>query len=66
MMTFVRGMLFLQLLERQISFQYAGNGVKLGEADKAIFWYQPEGSQTWRIIYGDLTVKDVAPENLPK
>jgi len=66
MMTFVRGMLFLQILERQSQFQYAGNGVKLGEADKAIFWYQPEGSQTWRIIYGDLTVKDVAQENLPK
>jgi len=66
MMTFVRGMLFLQILERQSPFQYAGNGVKLGEADKAIFWYQPEGSKTWRIIYGDLSVKDVAPENLPK
>ena len=66
MMTFVRGMLFLQILERQISFQYAGNGVKLGEADKAIFWYQPEGSKTWRVIYGDLSVKDVAQENLPK
>ncbi|HUU15660.1 MAG TPA: zf-HC2 domain-containing protein [Sedimentisphaerales bacterium] len=66
MMTFVRGMLFLQILERQISFQYAGNGVKLGEADKAIFWYQPEGSKSWRIIYGDLRVEDVSPENLPK
>ncbi len=66
MMKYIRGMLFLQILERQSSFQYAGNGVKLGEADKAIFWYQPEGSQTWRVIYGDLSVKDVAPENLPK
>jgi hypothetical protein len=66
MMTFVRGMLFLQILERQSSFQYAGNGVKLGDADTAIFWYLPEGSETWRIIYGDLSVKDVAQENLPK
>ena len=66
MMKFVRGMLFLQILERQSSFQYAGNGVKLGEADKAIFSYQPEGSESWRIIYGDLSVRDVAQENLPK
>ena len=66
MMTYVRGMLFLQMLERQSPFQYAGNGVKLGEAEKAIFLYQPKGSQTWRVIYGDLSVKDVAPENLPK
>jgi hypothetical protein len=66
MMTFVRGALFLQKLERQSQFQYAGNGVKLGEAEKAIFWYQPEGSESWRIIYGDLRVEDVSPENLPK
>ena len=66
MMTYVRGALFLQKLERQSQFQYAGNGVKLGEAEKAIFWYQPEGSESWRIIYGDLRVEDVSPENLPK
>ncbi len=66
MMTYVRGALFLQMLERQSQFQYAGNGIKLGEADKAIFWYQPEGSQSWRIIYGDLRVEDVSPEDLPK
>lgn len=66
MMTYVRGALFLQMLERQSQFQYAGNGIKLGEADKAIFWYQPEGSQSWRIIYGDLRIEDVSPEDLPK
>jgi hypothetical protein len=45
---------------------YAGNGVKLGDAETAIFWYLPEGSETYRVIYGDLSVKDVTPENLPK
>ncbi len=66
MMTYVRGALFLQMLERQSPFQYAGNGVKLGEADTAIFWYQPKGSKTWRVVNGDLSVRDVAPEDLPK
>ena len=66
MMTYVRGMLFLQLLEVQSKFQYSGNGVKLGDAGTAIFWYQPKGSETYRIIYGDLSVKDVAQENLPE
>jgi len=61
-----RGMFFLQLLETDGKYHYAGKGVKLGEADKAIFWYQPEGSDTYRVIYGDLSVKDVAAENLPK
>ncbi len=62
-MTLAQGMLFIMGLKDQ---HYAGNGVKLGDADKAIFWYQPEGSETYRVIYGDLSVKDVAPENLPK
>ena len=35
-------------------------------ADKAIFWYRPRGSKTYRVIYGDLHVADVAPENLPE
>ncbi len=65
-MTLPRGMFFLQILETEDKYHYAGKGVKLGDADKAIFWYQPENSQNWRVIYGDLNVKDVAPENLPK
>jgi hypothetical protein len=63
---FPRGMFFLQLLETDGKYHYAGKGVKLGEADKAIFWYQPKDSTTYRVIYGDLSVKDVMPENLPK
>jgi len=62
-MTLGKGMLFIMGLKDQ---HYAGNGVKLGEADKAIFWYLPEGAGTYRVIYGDLSVKDVAEENLPK
>ena len=62
-MTLGKGMLFVMGLK---DHHYAGNGVKVGEADKAIFWYLPEGADTYRVIYGDLSVKDVAPENLPK
>jgi hypothetical protein len=42
-----------------------GEGVKLGDANKAIFWYRPEGATNYRVVYGDLSVKDMAPENLP-
>ncbi len=62
-MSLGKGMLFHMSLKDR---HYAGSGVKVGEADKAIFWYLPEGSETYRVIYGDLSVKDVAPENLPK
>ncbi|MHC4587460.1 MAG: hypothetical protein ACYS3N_23285, partial [Planctomycetota bacterium] len=62
-MTLGKGMLFLMGLKDRY---YAGSGVKVGEANKAVFWYLPDGSDTYRVIYGDLSVKDVAPENLPK
>jgi hypothetical protein len=66
-MTFGKGMVFHQMLDiGGGNWHYAGAGVKLGDANKAVFWYQPEGSSTYRVIYGDLTVKDVAPENLPQ
>jgi len=65
-MTLPRGMFFLQMLETDGKYHYAGKGVKLGDADKAIFWYKPEGSETYRVIYGDLSAKDVSEENLPK
>jgi hypothetical protein len=61
-----RAMIFHQILETQGQWHYAGAGVKLGDAEKAIFWYQPKGSPMCRVIYGDLSVKDVAPEDLPK
>lgn len=65
-MTLPRGMFFLQLLEIGDKYHYAGKGVKLGDADKAIFWYRPEGAEKYRVIFGDLSVKEVSKENLPK
>jgi outer membrane lipoprotein-sorting protein len=66
-MKFGRGAVFFQQLDPHgADWHYAGNGVKLGDAEKAIFWYQPKESKTYRVIYGDLSVKEAAPENLPK
>lgn len=66
--SYAKGTMFLQLFELQHRgpWHYAGKGVKFGDASKAIFWYRPKDSQTYRVIYGDLSVKDVAEENLPK
>jgi len=61
-----QGLLFLRFFKGQGQWHYAGQGVKLGDADSPIFWYQPQDSETWRVIYGDLRVEDVAAENLPK
>jgi hypothetical protein len=66
-MTIGKGMMFHQMLDiGGADWHYAGAGVKLGDAGKPIFWYQPQGSETYRVISGDLTVKDVAAEDLPK
>ncbi|MHC4521422.1 MAG: LolA family protein, partial [Planctomycetota bacterium] len=61
-----RGYMFLLVLARGDGYTYAGKGVKLSDADKPIFWYRPQGSTTCRVIYGDLSARDVAPEDLPK
>jgi outer membrane lipoprotein-sorting protein len=61
-----RGIMFMMKLPAESISRYAGKNVKYGDAETAIFWYQPSGSETYRVIYGDLSVKDVAPENLPQ
>lgn len=47
------------------SFRYLGKGVKLGEKDRIVCWYKLKDQKTYRVVYGDLSVKDVAPEDLP-
>jgi hypothetical protein len=59
-------MFFLRFFKGEGKWYYRGKGVKLGEAGKPIFWYRPKGSETYRVIYGDLHVVDVARENLPE
>jgi len=60
-----RGMVFMGKVVSG-PWRYAGQNVPFGDATTPIFWYQPEGSATWRVIYADLSVLDVAPEDLPK
>lgn len=48
------------------AYGYTPAKVKLGEADKVLFWYRPKGSQTYRAIFGDLHAEDVPVERLPE
>lgn len=61
-----RGLAFTRFFKGEGKWHYVGNSVKPGDADSAIFWYRPKDSETYRVIYGDLSVRAVAPENLPK
>jgi hypothetical protein len=58
--------MFVMKLPAESNSRYAGENVKYGDAEASIFWHRPEGSETYRVIYGHLSVKDVAPEDLPQ
>jgi hypothetical protein len=60
-----QGLVFIRFFKGQGQWHYTGAGVKLGDAGAPIFWYQPQDSDTWRVIYGDLHVEDVKEEYLP-
>jgi hypothetical protein len=59
-------LLFIRFFKGEGEWHYAGKGVRLGDTETPIFWYQPKDSETYRVIYGDLSVEDVAPDNLPE
>ncbi len=47
------------------SFRYLGKGVKLGDKDRIVCWYKLKDAVTYRVVYGDLSIKDVPAEDLP-
>jgi outer membrane lipoprotein-sorting protein len=60
----MQGMQFYQMLQPENDVHYAGKDVKLGAPDRPIFWYKPIGSENYRVIYADLSVKEVIPAEL--
>lgn len=56
---------FLQF-ELKNAYGYRPAGVKLGDADKILFWYRPKDSKNYRAIFGDLHAEDVAADRLPE
>jgi hypothetical protein len=61
-----KAMAFVSRLPADADWHYAGKDVKPGTANTPICWYKPAGSATYRVIYADLTVTDVTPENVPQ
>jgi hypothetical protein len=60
------GLIFRVQLPPEADAHYAGKGVSLGAADTPIFWYRPKDSETYRVIYADLSVREAdAPPNAP-
>lgn len=59
------GCAFIEQLPEGNDYQYVGEDVRLGDAGKAVCWWKPAGSKTYRVVYGDLSIRDVEPKNLP-
>ena len=47
------------------SWHYQGKGVRLGDARTPICWYRPADAADYRVVYGDLSVRDVPADKLP-
>jgi len=60
-----KGLMFVAALPESSHWRYAGEKVQFGSTDTPIFWYRPVGSQTYRVVYGDLHVQECLPEDLP-
>jgi outer membrane lipoprotein-sorting protein len=59
------GCAFIEQLPEGSDYQYVGEDVRLGDATKTVCWWKPAGSKTYRVVYGDLSVRDVEPQDLP-
>jgi len=53
-----RGFQFVLMLPKESDAHNAGAGIKQGDAERAVFWYRPAGSQKYRVLYADFSVKE--------
>lgn len=61
-----QGVIFLAMLRAENDWHYAGKGVKPGDPTTPIAWWKPSDSETYRVIYADFSIGDVAADDLPK
>jgi hypothetical protein len=62
--TIAHGFRFALELPESADAHYAGKGVKRDAKDRPIFWYKPQHTSKYRVIFADLSVKDA--DNAPQ
>ena len=60
------GPMFYATLQPENDSHYVGGGVKLDAPDRPILWYKPTGAENYRVIYADLSVKEISPDDVKK
>jgi hypothetical protein len=58
-------MVRLGRLKQGTDYDYTPQGVKLGDAEKRLFWYHDKDTQGYRAIFGDLHAADIAAADVP-
>ncbi len=58
--------LFIDRMTEKGTWRYIGDGVKRGDGTKPICWYRRRGESTFRVVFGDLSVREVTADQLPK
>lgn len=53
-----RGFQFVLMLPKEADAYYARSGAKYGDAERAVLWYKPTGSEKYRVILADLSVRE--------
>lgn len=66
LIAWVQTIIRLVQFTQKTKYGYKTEGVKLGDANKIVFWYKPADAAQYRVVYGDLRVGDVDAEQLPK
>ena len=61
---YMEGILFYMSLKPENKAHYAGEGVKLDTPNRPIFWYRPTGAEQFRVIYADLHVQEMSPDEV--
>jgi hypothetical protein len=61
----LKGLMFAQQQKVEGDWNYAADGVRLGEADKPLCWWKNRLTQNWRVIYGDLSIADTTDVPIP-
>jgi hypothetical protein len=60
-----QALIWVAQLPKESNWRYLGDGVPYGDGQTPIFWYQPSGQADYRVVYADLSVREVLPEDLP-
>ncbi|MEM1027111.1 MAG: hypothetical protein AAGJ38_03420 [Planctomycetota bacterium] len=61
-----RGSIYLATLAEEAEhWRWVGGGVSAGAGDKALCWWKPKDSETYRVVFNDFSIREVAKSDLP-